>query len=575
MEAPKPFLSEPDPHIERTPPESVEFEEFRRLARGLVRRLGGKSAVAAGTAGLTWSSLLGTASASSPAPVNGDYDPLLVRLVNRVCGYFEQDEYKLALDLGYEGYLDHHLNPDAIGDQELDDYIANEPGLQLLIDEDTTEKMLYQIDPSGTVPAQVMSNLTLLRRILSNKRLFERMVEFADDHFSIDIKAKSLGIMKPIDDRDVIRKEALGRFFDLLKGNMYSPAMLVYLDNFQNKEPVFQENYARELLELHTLGVDNGYDEDDVKDVAACLAGLSINLDDESPDLYKYLHVPAYHGTAQAYNILSVEPISITVGTAEEQAEEILVGLANHTNTKTFLAEKLVRWLLDYNTPSTLVDVAVDAYNDNDGRISEIVRALLAQDVLQGVVNSGSLLLKRPVQHAAGLMAQINAIVRPSQSATSPGLTVLPLGSLLDEMRRAGHTPHEWGPPNGPPQAAAPWASGVDARWRVASKILSAPQTEICDGDTGPEPCPNELPGINVENLALAQLLGVFEVSKTAERLSEVLTGGMLLQNELDAIQEYVDETVEMLIDGQIEDPFIIVRESIALTASAPSYQLY
>src|SRR5256885_13853924 len=94
------------------------------------------------------------------------------------------------------------------------------------------------------------------RAAFSNRQLFERMVEFWSDHFNIAIS--KVGYLKALDDRDVIRAHALGKFSDLLSASAHSPAMLAYLDQNLSRVGAPNQNYARELMELHTLGVNGG-----------------------------------------------------------------------------------------------------------------------------------------------------------------------------------------------------------------------------------------------------------------------------------------------------------------------------
>ena len=97
------------------------------------------------------------------------------------------------------------------------------------------------------------------RAVYSEKQLFEKVVDFWTDHFNVPMP--DILVEKNIDDREVIRKHALGKFRDLLFASAKSPAMLIYLDNANSNKDHPNENYARELLELHTLGVDGGYTE--------------------------------------------------------------------------------------------------------------------------------------------------------------------------------------------------------------------------------------------------------------------------------------------------------------------------
>ena len=124
----------------------------------------------------------------------------------------------------------------------------------------------------------------LLRAIYSKRQLFEVMVEFWTDHLNIDLEKGDCVYLKPSDDREVIRKHALGNFYELIRASATSPAMLVYLDGKSNKvrrgtEDKPNENYARELLELHTLGVHGGYTQADVLEAARCLSGWTFDRD--------------------------------------------------------------------------------------------------------------------------------------------------------------------------------------------------------------------------------------------------------------------------------------------------------
>ena len=111
-----------------------------------------------------------------------------------------------------------------------------------------------------------MTRAPLLRAALSKRQLYEVMVEFWSNHFSIQLINGFEPVLKPEDDARVIRPHALGNFRDLLFASAKSGAMIYYLDNFLNTAEAPNENYARELLELHTMGVDGGYSEQDIQE---------------------------------------------------------------------------------------------------------------------------------------------------------------------------------------------------------------------------------------------------------------------------------------------------------------------
>ncbi len=131
----------------------------------------------------------------------------------------------------------------------------------------------------GFKKEQVIAGLrqaTLLRQVYSRNQLYEMMVEFWGDHFNISMEKGVGWLLKIVDDREVIRPHALGEFRELLGASAHSPSMLVYLDNQANDYQAPNENYARELLELHTLGVDGGYTQADVMELARCLTGWTV-----------------------------------------------------------------------------------------------------------------------------------------------------------------------------------------------------------------------------------------------------------------------------------------------------------
>ena len=139
-----------------------------------------------------------------------------------------------------------------------------------------TANVLSQLTPRTFHFPDVLNSAMFYRQTFSPRQLHEVMVDFWSDHFSIYQLQEGVEWYKAIDDREVIRPHALGRFKDLLSASAHSPAMLIYLNNIENLKGKPNENYAREIMELHTLGVAvDGvpYTEDDIKEVARCFTG--------------------------------------------------------------------------------------------------------------------------------------------------------------------------------------------------------------------------------------------------------------------------------------------------------------
>ncbi|HIA47739.1 MAG TPA: DUF1800 family protein [Candidatus Hydrogenedentes bacterium] len=181
-------------------------------------------------------------------------------------------DYGRITGMGVEAYIEEQLSPAVIDDKYCEKAIRRYQTIAYPAGElfEYREHLLWSDLASATV----------LRAVYSERQLYEVMVGFWSDHFNIDHSKGDCQWLKTADDREVIRKHALGTFPELLRASALSPAMLWYLDGRENRKssPDEQpnENYGRELLELHTLGVDGGYTQQDVMEVARCLTGWTV-----------------------------------------------------------------------------------------------------------------------------------------------------------------------------------------------------------------------------------------------------------------------------------------------------------
>src|SRR5207249_6619877 len=185
-----------------------------------------------------------------------------------------------------------------------------------------------------------------------------------------------------------IRPDMLGKFKDLLVETAQSPAMLFYLDNFQSVDPVaagriqrrfggqakqrrgLNENYARELLELHTLGVDGGYTQHDVVEVARALTGWTTR---RMPNVTVFEFRQDMHDTGTK----TVLGHTLRAGRGTEDGEEVLDILARHPSTARHIAFKLARRLVSDDPPPELVARAAATFIDTDGDIAQVVRTIV------------------------------------------------------------------------------------------------------------------------------------------------------------------------------------------------------
>jgi uncharacterized protein (DUF1800 family) len=177
-------------------------------------------------------------------------------------------------------------------------------------------------------------------------------------------------------ERDVIRPNALGKFRTLLGSVARSPAMMYYLDNYVSRIDSINENYARELLELHTLGADGGYTQQDVIEVARAFTGWTIDGLPRTPNGFGRVYFK-YAGSMHDTAAKTVLGHRLAPGRGRQDGEDVLDILARHPSTAHFIAFKLARRLVSDEPPPALVDRAAETFTRTDGDIAEVVRTIV------------------------------------------------------------------------------------------------------------------------------------------------------------------------------------------------------
>jgi uncharacterized protein (DUF1800 family) len=221
----------------------------------------------------------------------------------------------------------------------------------------------------------------LLRALYSPNQLEEHMTWFWMNHFSVfQFKGPLRGLLADYEER-AIRPQALGRFRDLLGATARHPAMLIYLDNARNSAGRINENYARELMELHTLGVEGGYTQKDVQEVARAFTGWTI-FAPRGGGVYgdegatgragTFLFNPRMHDEGEKV----VLGQKIPGGGGMEDGEKVLDILVAHPSTAKFVATKLCRFFVSDTPDPALVSRVADAFHKSNGDIKTTLRAI-------------------------------------------------------------------------------------------------------------------------------------------------------------------------------------------------------
>lgn len=379
-----------------------------------------------------------------------------LRLARRITFGLNAAETQRARKLGYKSYLEYQLNYAALDDSVTENLVAtNWP----LVNQQPAA--LVQVN-QGTLYQQ-LTDATIYRQATSPRQLYERMVEFWNDHFTIYFN--KVGYLMIGDRRDVIRKNALGNFGTMLKASAHSPAMLAYLDNNVNRVGRPNENYAREIMELHSLGVDGGYTQTDVAELARCLTGWTLNAQGAF----------TFNASLHDFNAKTVLGITIPAratnsGQGQQDMEQMLDVLLAHPNTATFIATKLLRFFLRPDPSAAQVAAVANAYTKTGGDIKAMLRVVFTESWL----TAAPARYKRPYHLMLSALRGSGAVI--STTATSLSTP----RSLLAQM---GHVMYDWETPEGYPDRTEYWVGNIVPRWNVMSTIASAASGQLVVSD--------------------------------------------------------------------------------------------
>ncbi|HEX2780022.1 MAG TPA: DUF1800 domain-containing protein [Gemmatimonadaceae bacterium] len=329
---------------------------------------------------------------------------------------------------------------------------------------------------------RAVQSARLARAVGSERQLQEVLVDLWANHFSVFAGKGPVRLYLGRYEEDAIRPHVLGKFRDLLGAVAHSPAMLFYLDNWQSaadslhptlaRRPMLRrpagpraprglnENYARELLELHTLGVDGGYTQHDVIEVARALTGWSIAAPREGGG---FVFRPALHDAGEKI----VLGVRIPAGGGESDGERVLDILARHPSTARMVATTLARRFVSDDPPPALVARAAAVYQRTDGNLREVTRAIVtspeffARDAYRAKIKS-------PLELVA---SALRATGIPADSTPRAAHAVAQLGQPIYGRQ----TPDGW------PERSSEWLSAGAVADRVNFIALITKRAAIDD----------------------------------------------------------------------------------------------
>lgn len=389
-----------------------------------------------------------------------------------------REEFERVSRIGISAYLEEQLNPESISDLLVEEKVSGLRTMRLssgeLFDLYPPPRLARERGMDGRMamagPRVVILELQqarLLRSVYSRRQLYEIMTDFWSNHFNIFAAKGAERWLVTSYDRDTIRPDSLGKFKDLLLATARSPAMLFYLDNWlsasprtgfrlgpRNRKRGLNENYAREIMELHTLGVDGGYTEKDVREVARCFTGWTIRRPRGEAE---FVFDPRIHDDGEKV-ILGTR---IPAGGGMEDGLRVIDLLVRQPATARFIAAKLARRFVADDPPASIVSRAAETFRRSEGDIAATLRTIfsapefLAPETFRAKV-------KKPLEYVASALR-----------ATGAELRVTPL--LLRYLARMGEPLFLAQPPTGYPDVAASWISSdmLLTRMNFASDLVA------------------------------------------------------------------------------------------------------
>ncbi len=503
-----------------------------------------------GAVGFFSETLSTEAAESTPQRVAGaGFDPDLVLLIDRITGGFNLADYQYAESLGYDAYLAAQLDYETlIG--------ANDPALQAkLINYDIQNMsaleivLAYSPMNMSIIPLRQATTIQLMWQVYGKAQLYYRMFQFWNQHLNIDINSSTTQryILWPFL-RDKVLANAMTSVPDLIQASAQGSAMLFYLNNNTNVASAPNENYAREVMELHTLGVDNGYTQTDIEELARILTGWSVclNVNGCSGGLQAYgdfRYISGNHDTDDKMLLGNLITGQSGAAGMNEGIQAITI-LTEHPNTADFISRKLCRHFLgginyDYDPPEDIVQIVKWTYlNSNPiGDIRSMLSVILQRDVL---TNASTPKFRRPLDLTTSSLRAVNADL----AVSSPGFLSL-ISFYMDSM---GMHPNFWGPPNGPFDSKT-WSEGsAIPRWSYLDALSRDSITDVVSFSV-----------TNLLSLVSATLPGT-----QAQGLNELLTGGRMTQKEVEAVQGFI---------GFGTTSEARLKEALGLAMSLPTYQ--
>jgi uncharacterized protein (DUF1800 family) len=408
---------------------------------------------------------------------------------------------------GWEKWAKQQMEPDKIDDSKLEEMVAKKYTFLKKSMLDLSGEYLKNAE-QRELRAQ-FHELVLMRAFQSNRQFKELMCEFWRNHFCVDTPDNdetARAYTVPDYEENVIRANVFGNFKTMLYKSATHPAMLEYLDNFKSRANNWNENYAREVMELHTLGVDRFYTEQDVVELSKILTGWTYDKG------YKFTFNAAWQQPG------SKNWLGTQIKQGYDGGEQALYTLATHRGTAEFISFKLCRYMINDNPPRDLVRKIAAVFTQSNGDLPKVYAAIINSPDFVNRLNYRAK-FKTPFEFTTSALRITDAKVTDGKG-------------LLAILQRMGQPVYQCKDPTGYYDQAEAWrdAGVLTARWDTAWKLLR-----------------NAVPGVTISSDFIKSFSGLKDKELT-DRLVDTLIGSDVGNRTLEMLKKSTDASEQISI---------------------------
>ena len=379
----------------------------------------------------------------------------IAQLVSRTSYGASPASLARARQIGYDAYLNEQLNPTSIDDSA---FRALNP-----------DDLYDYTDNDGR---RELRRLAMAYAIYTERQLQEVMANFWENHFYTSPDKDDAEFAETVE-KAAFRENALGNFADLLEISAKSPVMMSFLDNTDSRDGNINENYARELLELHTVGVNSSYTEDDIIEVARILTGWRLRT--TNPDrpngvrrVHEFFFDEGRHDDGdKVISFLNTTIQGISGPQGIQEGEQLLQLLAAHPDTASFICGKLVQLFVSDAPQPTLTSRCASTFLSSNGNIRDLVELILRSDEFRRQPANQFSKYKTPLEYVASLVRGLELTPRAGRFADS-------MSSLGNEMDDAGYEMYDFQAPTGLPEVSGAWVGAASVVQRTQFGVRAA-----------------------------------------------------------------------------------------------------